>query len=131
MGAVHVDRAVLVTDGTNILIPSADGGMGLSTITAASIRATVTRTSITCTNANTDYAAAAVIPAGTKYMRITCASDCIVTVDQVTDATHGIYVPAGTVEERPVVFGVGAGDSKVHAQSPTAGAVPQISYFPA
>ncbi len=114
------------------VLPNGTYAMGesIAAVTAAPIQATVTRTSITCTAANTDYAAGAVIPAGTRYLRITCASDCIVTVDQATDASHGIYVPAGQVEEKPVLFGVGSGDSKVHTQSPAAGAVVNVSYLP-
>ena len=88
------------------------------------------RTSITCTAANTDYATAAVIPARTGYVRVACAADCIVSVDEATTAAVGVYVIAGTKAETfPLVFGVGAGDSKIHAQSPTAGAVVNITYL--
>lgn len=100
--------------------------VGVGQVTVGALQAGVVRTSITCTNANTDYAAGAVIPAGSVILGIYCQYDCIVGVDEATDATHGQSVAGGLPQEVAVIFG--AGDSKVHAQSPVAGAVVNIWY---
>lgn len=104
------------------------GGVTISAVTAAKLQqALQSRTSITCTNAGTDYAAAAAIPAGTKYLVVWAQNAFIVAVDEATSASAGIAVPGNTVQTIPVSFG--SGDSKVHAQSATAGTVVNVGYL--
>ncbi len=104
------------------------GGVTVSAVTAAKLQKDAqTRTSITCTNADTDYGAAAVVPAGTKYIEVWASAAFIVAVDEATSATVGIKVPANTVRTIPITFG--AGDSKVHAQSSSAGTAVDIAYL--
>jgi hypothetical protein len=102
----------------------------VASITAAKLQKdSQTRTSITCTNANTDYGAGAVIPAGTKYIVVWSAALFIVAVDEATSASVGAAVPASNPQVFPVSFGAAGGDSKVHTQSPTAGAVVYVAYL--
>lgn len=104
------------------------GGVTIAAVTAAKLQlALQSRTTITCTNADTDYAAAAAIPEGTKYLVVWAAAAFIVAVDTATSASTGIAVPANTVQTIPVSFG--GGDSKVHAQSPSAGTVVNVGYL--
>lgn len=99
-----------------------------SSITAAKLqKGAQTRTSITCTVADTDYAAGAVIPAGTKYIVVWAVNAFVVAVDEATSASVGIGVQANNPQTFPVSFG--AGDSLVHVQSSTAGTVVNIAYL--
>jgi hypothetical protein len=88
-----------------------------------------TRTSITCTEGDTDYAAAEEIPAGTKYIVVWATAVSVIAVDEATSESVGIPIPANDPRLFPVVFGAEEGDSKVHAQSPSAGAVVHIAYL--
>ena len=78
---------------------------------------------VTCTTANTDYAMANAMAAGTKYLVIYCASTCKVAMGATTSATNGVCVAAGIPTVFPVYVTGVAEDDKAHAQSATAGAV--------
>jgi len=110
--------------------PNVDATTSLASITAAKLaKDAQTVTSITCTNANTDYPASAVIPAGTKYIVVWGANLFKVAVDEATSAAVGVAVPANSPQTFPIVFGAADGDSKVHAQSPTGGTVVYVGYL--
>lgn len=80
---------------------------------------------ITCTLANTDYAALDVIPAGCARILVYAATyDAILGTIATTTAANGMYLHADTVYELRVT----AGDT-LHAQSATAGTVVYISYL--
>jgi hypothetical protein len=101
----------------------------ISSVTAAKLaKGAQARVTITCTLANTDYAAADAIPAGTKYIALYCASDFRVAVDEATSATVGPTVPGGQDRMWSIELTDG-GDGKVHVQSPTAGAVVEVVYL--
>ena len=90
----------------------------------------VTTTSVTCTLGTTDYAAGANVPAWARYLRIECASDCVVAIGEATSATVGLRVKAGVTESSwPLSPLDVAGGVAVHAQSPTAGAVVYLTYL--
>jgi hypothetical protein len=123
---------VALTDGTTKLTLNSDGSVNnsITTITAAKLaKGAQSRVTITCTNANTDYPAAAVIPDGTKYLALYCASDFRVAVDEATAAGVGPTVAGGQGVVWALTFGADGGDSKVHVQSPTAGAVVEVVYL--
>jgi hypothetical protein len=84
---------------------------------------------VTCTNASTDYAASAAMPAGTKYVIVYCASACIVAMGEATAANKGVYVGAGMPTAFPVTVTGTADDDKPHVQSATAGAVVRLTYM--
>jgi hypothetical protein len=102
----------------------------IAAITAAKLaKGKQSRTTITCTLADTDYAATNPIPAGTKYIALYCASDFRVAVDEATAAGVGPTVAGGQGVVWAVEFGAVGGDSKVHVQSATAGAVVEVVYL--
>lgn len=83
----------------------------------------------TMTLANTDYAAAAAMPAGTKYVVVYCAAAVIVAMGEVTTTTLGVYIAAAQPRIFPVtVTGVTADDTP-HSQSASAGAVIFYTYM--
>ena len=82
---------------------------------------------VTCTSANTDYAATNALSVGTRYVVIYCASVCKVAMGAATSSTNGVYVGAGIPTIFPVyVTGITADDT-IHVQSPVAGAVVTIT----
>lgn len=85
--------------------------------------------SITCTNANTNYAAGANVPAGTQYVSVYCANACRVAIGQATSSSVGVMVGAGV----PAVFPLHPDDvttgRAINAQSPTAGSVVYLTYM--
>jgi hypothetical protein len=84
----------------------------------------ITRTSITCTIANTDYAAGAAIPAGTVRILVHAATYLAVLSIDTTTASVGLYLGADIIYSLRVTPG-----NTLHAQSPTAGTVIYISYL--
>jgi len=83
---------------------------------------------VTCTPADTDVAAAAPMPEGTKYVSVYCASAYVVAMGEPTSTTIGIGLGAGQATTFPVDrTGVAAHDTP-HVQSPTDGAVVRITY---
>jgi hypothetical protein len=83
---------------------------------------------ITCTLANTDYAAGGAMPAGTAYISVYAANDVLVAVGAVTSTTNGFRQGAGQqVVYSTYVTGTTADDT-VHVQSATAGAVVTVTY---
>lgn len=127
--AVHLVAGTALAGkfGIDQTTPGTTNGVVVNGITAAKLQQSLqSRTSITCTLADTDYAAGAVIPAGTKYIEVYCAADFVLAVDTATTASVGKRIIANTQVVIPVSFG--GGDSTLHAQSPTAGAVVYINY---
>jgi hypothetical protein len=87
------------------------------------------REKVTCTNADTDYAAAGAAPAGTKTIEIGASALCYVAMGANTSATVGR--PAGpSATSFPFTVTGTAADDTVHVQSPTAGTIVSISYIP-
>lgn len=84
---------------------------------------------VTCTAANTDYAASAAMPAGTKYVVIYSASACIAAMGEATSTTKGVSVAAGLPTVFPVTVTGSDADDTLHAQSATAGAVVRFTYM--
>ncbi len=104
------------------------GGVTIAAVTAAKLQqALQSRNVITCTAADTDYAADAVIPDGTKYLIVYADGDAIIAVDTATTASVGVPIAANLIQTIPISFG--SGDSKVHAQSPSAGTKVNIGYL--
>lgn len=100
-------------------------------VTAAKlVKGATTREVVTCTNANSDYAAAGGMPAGTKTLEVYCASSCIVTMGEATSTTKGRYVGPSSPTLFPVTVTGTAADDTVHAQSATAGATVSLTYLP-
>lgn len=79
---------------------------------------------VTCASADTNYAAAADVPAGARYVSIYCASLVILALDEATTASVGMVVAPGTCPHIRAVDG-----GRVNVQSPTAGAVVYVSYI--
>ena len=101
------------------------GGSGVNTLTKGGTASVST----TLTSANTDYAAAAPMPAGTKYVVVYCLSDVKVAMGEATSATVGVWVKGGSPYTFPVtVTGVSADDT-LHFQSASAGAIAQVTYL--
>jgi len=88
------------------------------------VKAGITRTTITCTLANTDYPVGAAIPAGTVRIQARAVTNDAVLANEVTDASKGLWLVAGY----PYLLRVTPGDT-LHAQSPNAGTVVRISYL--
>lgn len=83
---------------------------------------------VTCTNANTDYAATTAMAAGTLYITVYCASEVKVAMGEATSATLGYRQGAGQAVTYPTTVSGTAADDKPHVQSPTAGAVVTFTY---
>lgn len=88
------------------------------------------RTTITCAVAETNVAAAAPIPAGTRRLAIAATAYSFVAFGQPTSATVGLPIPANQVVVVELAQMPGIGTNTVNAQSPTAGAVVSITYLP-
>lgn len=82
---------------------------------------------VTCTSANTDYAADGPLSVGTRYVVIYCPSVCKVAMGAATSSTNGVYVGAGMPTIFPVYVTGVAADDTVHVQSQVAGAVVTIT----
>jgi len=123
-GAGQIADVKVTLDGESVAV-------AMSSVTAAKLqKGAQTHTAITCTLANTDYASETVIPAGTKYIQVWAENAFKIAVDQATTSgLIGIPVPANNAITLPIVFGADGGDSKVHAQSPSAGTVVNIGYL--
>ncbi len=78
---------------------------------------------VTCTLADTDYAMASAMAAGTKYLVIYSSAALKVAMGAATSATNGVWVAAGVPTIFPVRVTGTAADDKCHVQSPSAGAV--------
>lgn len=86
--------------------------------------------SVTCTLANTDYAAASVAPRGATFVCVYSAAVVIVAMGEATSSTVGLAVPASF----PVFLQIDASAATdalntIHVQSPTAGAVVRLTYL--
>ena len=105
-------------------------GVGIAAVTACRLaKAGTVCESVTCTLAATDYSGAGAMPAGTKYVVVSCASLCTVAMGAATSATNGVDVAAGSPTTFPAtVTGTGADDT-VHVQSGSAGAVVKLTYM--
>lgn len=90
-------------------------------------RAALTYEFVTCTSANTNYAAAGVIPTGTGYLVLQGTADCVAAIGEATSGSVGLPIGAGTTTY-PVEFTPG---DRVNVRSTTAGAVLTIGYQPA
>ena len=102
----------------------------ISGVTAAKLqKSKQPRTTITCAVASTDYAAAAAMPAGTKYLWTYCASEAIIAMGEATSATVGAVIPPSSPVLFPVTVTGTAADDTPHAQSATAGAVVHLCYL--
>lgn len=86
-----------------------------------------TRTTLTLTLANTDYATAAA-PAWANYAVVRADQAFVAAFDEATSATVGVPVAANV--DRRFRLRRGAGDAKVHAQSASAGAVVNVAFLP-
>lgn len=84
---------------------------------------------ITCTNAATDYAAAAAMPAGTTILAVYADNDAVISMGEATSTTVGVGIGAGLTMIPVTVTGVAA-DDKVHVQSAIAGTKVRFTYFP-
>ncbi len=88
---------------------------------------------VTCTNANQDYAAAAPIPAGTRYVNVYSAAVVIIAFGEATSTTVGRGIAAGSCLTIPVPrnFDPGETDAQktIHVQSPSAGATVRLCYL--
>lgn len=86
--------------------------------------------SLTLTNAATNYAFAANIPAGTRYVELYCAAACQVSLGEATSTSVGRMIPAGL----PVILRLDDDDvaagKKLNARSATAAAVLHATYLP-
>lgn len=120
-------------DGSGTPLPVSPTGTWTATIsgvTAAKLqKSKQPRTTITCAVASTDYAAAAAMPAGTKYLWTYCASEAIIAMGEATAAAVGVVIPAGSPVLFPVTVTGTAADDTLHAQSATAGAVVHCAYL--
>ena len=103
------------------------GGSGVNPLTKGGPASVST----TLTSANTDYAAAAAIPAGTKYVVVYCLSACKVAIGEATSATVGVWIPAAVPTTFPVTVTGVAADDTLHFQSASAGAIAQVTYLKA
>ena len=124
-GQANIQVVAALPTGTNVI-----GQVEISGVIAAKLqKGKQIRTTITCTSADTDYAAAAKMPAGTTYVWVYCVSAARVALGEATSATCGVDISAGNPVVFPVVVTGTAADDTVHAQSSTAAAVVMISYL--
>jgi len=105
--------------------------VAIGAVRAGKLRAgAYTYTTITCTNANTDYAAGAAAPAWANYIVVLPASNMAkVGFGAATTDAIGMPVAADSAVVIPIDRS-GGGDDTVHAQSPTAGTVVYVGYLP-
>ncbi|MGO8684483.1 MAG: hypothetical protein ACLQUT_07905 [Thermoleophilia bacterium] len=89
----------------------------------------VPMTTITCTAANTDYAAGANVPAWATYVCVNCASACRVAIGEVTSATNGVNISAGAAPILALNLDNVAVGMAIHAQSAVAAAVVNLTYL--
>ena len=87
----------------------------------------VVRTSISLGVTGTDYAAAANVPAGTKYVTVYCTSACQVAIGEATSATCGVDVGAGMPTTFPLLAADVTTGRAIHARG-AAGTVVYLTY---
>lgn len=83
---------------------------------------------ITCTDAATDYAAAAAMPAGTTILAVYADNGAVIAMGEATSVTVGSGIGAGLTLIPVIVTGTAA-DDKVHARSATAGTLVRCTYL--
>ena len=97
----------------------------VSSVTAAALATgALTRESITCTLADTNYAATAAAPAWARYVTLYALNDFVVAYGEATTATIGIRLAGGLQHTIPL-SSVGA---SINVQSPSAGTVVRVGY---
>ena len=105
-------------------------GVRVENITACPLRkGKVTAEIVTCTNANTDYTAAAAIPSWARYAVVYSVAAFVIALGEATSTTVGVGVGAGAPTAFPISPTGVTADDKLHVQSPTAGATVRISYM--
>ena len=72
---------------------------------------------VTCTAADTDYAGAGAMPAGTKYVVVSCAALCTVAMGAATSTTNGVDVVAGMPTTFPATVTGTTADDTVHVRT--------------
>lgn len=82
---------------------------------------------ITCTPVNTDVAAAAVIPTGTRRLVVAAEALAFLAFGEDTSATVGVPIPAGEIV--CIELALGGGDDTVHVQSPTDATDVYVTYM--
>jgi hypothetical protein len=83
---------------------------------------------VTCTDANTDYAAGDALPENTKLVSVTASAAALIAIGEATSATVGMGINAGTTVISVSRTGT-AEDDTIHAQSATAGATIRLTYL--
>lgn len=105
-------------------------GVRVENITACPLlKGYVTAEVVTCTNASTDYEAAAAMPVWARYAVVYSVAATVVALGEDTSATVGVAVAAGVPTAFPVYPTGITADDKLHVQSPTAGATARIAYM--
>jgi hypothetical protein len=84
---------------------------------------------ITCTVADTDVAAGAIVPADFRAVHVTATAIAVIAYGEATTAAKGAPVALNCVSCYDLSLAPGAGDQKIHAQSPTAGAKVYVTYM--
>ena len=138
-GSGHLQVDILSASGSNQVIgkvgidqttPGTTNGVQINAISACKLtKGGLPGENVTCTGANTDYPAAAAMPAATKYVTIYSVNACLVSMGEATSSTVGVYVGAGVPVTFPVTVTGTEADDKPHAQSATAGAVVRFTYM--
>ena len=109
--------------------PGTTNGVQMNSISACKLQKGVeVRTSVTCTAANTNYAAGGNIPASTTYVTAYCANHFQIAVGEATSSTVGIDVTAGVATTFPLKAADVSGGNALNVQSDTAGSVVYITY---
>jgi hypothetical protein len=123
MGGTHI-----VGKSGQLAEVTSGGGIALASTSSPLIKLQAVGEAVTCTNANTDYAAQVAMVAGTTYVTVYCAAECKVAMGEATSATIGYRQGAGAAVTFPTTVSGTAADDKPHCQSPTAGAVVTFTY---
>jgi hypothetical protein len=128
---LRAGSAILGVVGIDQTTPGTTNGVSINNVAACRlVKSATTCELVTCTVAATDYAAAGAMPAGTKYVVVSCASLCTVAMGAATvAATNGVDVGAGMPTTFPVTVTGTTVDDTVHVQSATAGALVKLTYM--
>lgn len=85
-------------------------------------------TTITCTTANQDFAAATNFPTGSKYMTLKSTYDFSVAMGEATTTSIGYPIDGGVTTMLSIVESTSTVDNVVHVQSATTGAVVNVVF---
>lgn len=107
-----------------------DGGLSMGGVSACKLtKGGTVAEKVTCTVAGTDYPAATAMPAGTKYVIVSCDVACEVAMGAAVTDTNCLPIPPSSSLPWPVTVTGTTADDKPHVRCATAGKIVTFTYM--